>query len=219
MVKAFSIALNIFSTNRQRNIVGIPPEHLAALIRQHEDHSETQKRLIGRLETDLDLNERQMREALRILGEKDVPDEHLGAKLVEIAGHFENLRSGALTEPGDSPAIVARKLGVQEAIDAGELAKADALLEDIALEQRHSVERSAINLAGTLARRAEIALTRLRYGEAAGHFASASAVLPSGIDNDDERISYLRSEASALYQQGDEFGDNAALLSAIERWK
>src|SRR5450755_3574814 len=144
-MSVFSIALNIFSTNRQSNIVGIPPEQLAALIRQHDDHSETQKKLLARLETDLDLNGRQMREALRILGENEVPDEHLGAKLVEIAGHFENLRSGASADPGDSPGIVALKLDVQNAIDAGELAKADALLEDIALEQRHSVERSASN--------------------------------------------------------------------------
>jgi tetratricopeptide (TPR) repeat protein len=213
-----NFSINILSTNRQSNTVGIPPELLAALIRQHEDQSETRKKLIARLEADLDLNERQMREALRILGENDVPDEHLGAKLVEIAGHFENLRSGASADPGDSPTIVALKLDVQKAIDAGELAKADALLEDIALEQRHSTERSASNLAGTLARRAEIALTRLRYGEAAGHFASAAAVLPSGIDHDDKRIGYLTGEATALYQQGDEDGDNAALLSAIERY-
>jgi hypothetical protein len=72
---------------------------------------------------------------------------------------------------------------------SGELAKADALLEDIAHNQRRSVECSAINLAGTLARRAEIALTRLRYGEAAGHFASAAAVLPSEMDHDGERES------------------------------
>ena len=30
---------------------------------------------------------------------------------------------------------------------------------------------------------------------------------------------YLQREANALYQQGDEFGDNRALLSAIERYK
>jgi tetratricopeptide (TPR) repeat protein len=215
----FNLALNFRSTNRQNIVVGIPQEQLAALIRQHEDHSETQKKLIARLETGLDLNERQMREALRILGQNDVSAEHLGAKLVEIANHFSNLRSGAMADPGDSPAIVALKSEVQKAVDAGELANADALLEDIALEQRQSIERSAVNLADTLARRAEIALTRLRYGEAAGHFASAAAVLPSGIDHDDPRISYLASEAYALYQQGDEFGDNAALLSATERFQ
>ncbi|WP_315718633.1 MULTISPECIES: tetratricopeptide repeat protein [unclassified Bradyrhizobium] len=212
----FSVALNILSRNRQINISGIPPEELGALIRQHEDHTGTQKKLIARLQADLDLNERQMREALRILGENDVLNEHLGAKLVAIAGHFENLRPGALPDAGDSPAIIALKLDVQKAIDAGKLARADALLEDIAIEQRHNVERSAINLAGTLARRAEIALTRLRYREAAEHFASAAAVIPSGINHEDRRLGYLTQEASTLYLQGHEFGDNAALLSAIE---
>src|SRR6202011_2007438 len=128
-MSVFNLSVNVGGTNRQSNIVGIPPEQLTALIRQHEDHSETQKKLIARLETDLDLNERQMRAALRILGENDVPNEHLGAKLVEIAGHFENLRSGALADLGDSPAIVALKSDVQKAIDAGELARADELLE------------------------------------------------------------------------------------------
>ena len=33
------------------------------------------------------------------------------------------------------------------------------------------------------------------------------------------RISYLQKEASALYQQGDELGDNDALFSAIERYQ
>ena len=36
--------------------------------------------------------------------------------------------------------------------------------------------------------------------------------------HEDKRISYLQKEASALYQEGDEFGDNDALLSAIERY-
>jgi hypothetical protein len=48
-----NFALSFLSTNRQNNIVGIPQEQLAALIRQHDDHSETQKKVIARLETDL----------------------------------------------------------------------------------------------------------------------------------------------------------------------
>jgi tetratricopeptide (TPR) repeat protein len=216
---AFNLALNVLSANRQANITGVPPEQLAAIIRQHEDHSETQKKLIERLERDLDLNERQMREALRILGENDVPNERLGAKLIEIASHFVNLRSGASADPGDSPALVVLKLEVQKAIDAGDLTKADALLEDIATEQRRDVARTAINLSSTLARRAEISMTVLRYREAAGHFASAAAVLPSGSECDDMRISYTGAEARALYLQGYEFGDNGALLSAIDRFR
>lgn len=86
----------IGGTNYQSKIVCIPPEQLAALIRQHEDHFQTQKKLIERLERDLDLNESQMREALRILGENDVPVLHLGAKLVQIAGHFQNLKEWSI---------------------------------------------------------------------------------------------------------------------------
>ena len=55
------------------------------------------------------------------------------------------------------------------------------------------------------------------YGEAAQHLANAAAVLPAEGTHQDKRIGYLEKEANALYRQGDEFGDNGALLSAIER--
>src|SRR5262249_4961987 len=58
---------------------------------------------------------------------------------------------------------------------------------------------------------------RLRYAEAATHFANAAAVfLPKSV-HEEKRIEYLRREAGALYLQGQEFGDNGALRSAIER--
>ena len=41
---------------------------------------------------------------------------------------------------------------------------------------------------------------------------------PHKSAHEDMRIGYLQKEASALYQQGDELGDNRALLSAIERY-
>jgi tetratricopeptide (TPR) repeat protein len=58
----------------------------------------------------------------------------------------------------------------------------------------------------------------LRYREAATHFANAAAVFPPKSAYEDKRLSYLRKEAAALFQQGDEFGDNGALLSAIEQY-
>jgi hypothetical protein len=75
-----------------------------------------------------------------------------------------------------STVIIGIPQDAQQAIDAGELAKADALLADVETEQRRALDRFAVN-------------------------------------------AYLGQEASALYQQGDEFGDNGALLSAIERFK
>src|SRR5215813_30635 len=198
--------------------IGVPPEQLAALVQQAADNSETQKKLIAKLEGDLDLNQRQIRAALGILGENDIPPERLAAKLVEIAERFKALQATASAQPGDDPKIAALKTDAQKAIEAGELTKADALLADVETEQRRALDRFAINAAETSAQRGEIALTRLRYAEAAKHFANAAAVFPPKSAHEDKRISYLQKEVSALYQQGDEFGDNRALRSAIERF-
>jgi hypothetical protein len=197
--------------------IGVPPEQLAALVRQAADFSETQKKVIAKLEGELDLNQRQIRAALGILGENDIPPERLAAKLVEIAERFKDLQSTASAQPGDDPKIAALKTDAQKAIEAGELAKADALLADVETEQRRALDRLAVNAAETSAQRGEIALTRLRYAEAATHFANAAAVFPPNSAHEEKRIGYLTQEASALYLQGSEFGDNAALRSAIER--
>jgi tetratricopeptide (TPR) repeat protein len=198
--------------------IGVPPEQLAALVRQAADLSETQKKVIAKLEDELDLNQRQIRAALGILGENDIPPERLAAKLVEIAERFKELQATASAQPGDDPKIAALKADAQKAIEAGELAKADALFADVETEQRRAHDRLATNEAETSARRGDIALARLRYREAATHFANAAAVFSPKSAYEDKRISYLQNQAAALFQQGDEFGDNAALLSAIEQY-
>src|SRR5262245_7517165 len=198
--------------------IGVPPEQLAALVRQAADLSETQKKVIAKLEDELDLNQRQIRAALSILGENDIPPERLAAKLKEIAERFKDLQATASAQPGDDPEIAALKTDAQKAIEAGELAKADALLADVETEQGRALDRFAVDAAETSARRGEIALARLHYAEAAKHFANAAALFPPRSAHEDKRIRYLKNEASALYRQGDEFGDNGALLSAIERY-
>lgn len=213
-----SIAIGGSVTGSTINI-GVPPEQLAALVRQAADLSETQKKVIAKLEGELDLNQRQIRAALGILGENDIPPERLAAKLVEIAERFKTLQETASAQPGDDPNIVTLKGEAQKAIDAGELAKADALLAAVETEQRRTLDHLAVSAAETSARRGEISLARLRYIEAAKHFANAAGVFPPNSEYEDRRISYLQKEASALFQQGAEFGDNGALLSAIERYK
>ena len=198
--------------------IGIPPEQLAALVRQAADLSEAQKKLIAELEGKLDLNQRQIQAAFDVLGEKNIPPEQLAAKLVEIAERFKSLQATASTQLGDDANVAAIKAAAQKAIQVGELAKADALLAEVEKEQRRALGRLAVNAADTANRRGEVALTRLRYVEAARHFANASALLQPGGEHDEKRIVYLENEAAALYSQGDEFGDNGALLRAIERY-
>jgi tetratricopeptide (TPR) repeat protein len=204
-------------------IIGIPQAKVDELVRDAkrplEELTTQHRENIVLLKEKLDLNERQVRAALGILGENDVPPERLAAKLVEIAESFKALKATALAQPGDDPKIAALKTDAQKAIEAGELAKADALLADVETEQRRALDRLAVSAAETSAQRGEIALARLRYAEAASHFANAAAVFPPNSAHEDERISYLKKEVDALYQQGDELGNNAALLSAIERCK
>jgi hypothetical protein len=156
-----SIAIGGSVTGSTINI-GIPPEQLAALVRQAADLSKTQKKVIAKLEDELDLNQRQIRAALGILGENEIPPERLAAKLVEIAERFKDLQATASAQPGDDPKIAALKTNAQKAIEAGELAKADALLADVETEQRQALDRLALNAAETAAQRGEVALTRER---------------------------------------------------------
>src|SRR5262249_24925863 len=204
-------------------IIGIPQEKVDELVRDAkrplEELTTQQRENIALLKEKLDLNVSQVRAALGILDENDIPPERLTAKLVEIAERFKALKVTTSAQPGDDPKIAAVKTDVQKAIDGGELAEADALLANAKTEQRRADDRFIGNEAETYAKRGEIALTRLRYGEAATHFANAAAVFPPNSVYEDKRISYLKKEASALYQQGYERGDNGALRSAIERRK
>src|SRR5262252_10369519 len=192
-------------------VIGIPQEKVDELVRDAkrplEELTNQQRENIALLKEKLDLNLGQVRAALAILGENDIPPERLAAKLVEIAERFKDLQATASAQPGDDPKIAALKTDAQKAIEAGELAKADALLADVETEQRQALDRLAVSAAETSAQRGEIALTRLRYAEAAKHFVNAAAVFPPKSAHELKRISYLINEARALFLQGDEFGD------------
>jgi hypothetical protein len=118
---------------------------LAALTRPWEELSESQRKEIAKLQGNLDLNQRQVKRALEILGEADVPPERLAAKLVEIAEKFKDLRTAAAAQPGDDAKIT-------------ELAAIEKI-------QTEALDRLALNAVQTTAQRGDLALTRLRHEE------------------------------------------------------
>jgi hypothetical protein len=85
-------------------IIGIPQEKVDELVRDAkrplEELTTQQRENIALLKEKLDLNERQVRAALGILGENDAPLERLAAKLVEIAESFKALKATALPSAG-----------------------------------------------------------------------------------------------------------------------
>ena len=166
-----------------------------------------------------------------ILGEQNVPEEKVLLRLSEIATQFAATRDQLAALEPDDPHAAELARQAKDALDKGSLTEADALLgraeeseaaalrEARKLKQRaqEAEDRHALNLAKMEASQGDIALTRLRYTDAAKRFAEAAAELPAGPE--DERWKYLSAEADALYRQGNEFGDNAAALSAIERYR
>ena len=165
----------------------------------------------------LDLDQGQIRAAFDILREKEIPPERLAATLGEIAERLKAIQVTATVQAGDDFKVTGLKADVQRAIGAGNLARADELLADIERHQTSALDRLAANAAETSAQRGQLAVARLRYPEAAQHFATAASRAARGYP--EKHLDYLRQEAGALYQHGREFGDNPAVGSAIERYR
>ncbi|QLH39801.1 MAG: tetratricopeptide repeat protein [Defluviicoccus sp.] len=201
--------------------VNTPPEQLAPLIKAATDPltalTAQQQATIGDLQRQLGVGEGAVRAFFRILGEEAVPRERWTEKLAEIAERFKRLQQDLAATSGDTPEITRLKQDARIALEAGDLQRADDLLQQVLAEEDRANEQRRLQAAVTSAQRGAIAMTRLRYRDAAGHFAGAAARVPP--DHAAERLRHLDDEAKALYQQGNEFGDNEALQEAIERYR
>jgi tetratricopeptide (TPR) repeat protein len=201
--------------------IGVPPDKVEELVQLRtkdlSDLNESQRERIALLKQALGLTQGQISHALKIVGEANIPPEQLAEKLDEIAEKFKDLQLAAAAQPGDDAKITALKVEAQKAIQDGQLGKADEILATIEKAQTEALDRLALNAAQTTAQRGDVALGRLRYLDAAQRFAEAAAKVPSG--EKDERWKYLNEEANALFKQGLDFGDNAAAVSAIERYR
>ena len=157
-----------------------------------------------------------------ILNEKKVPDEMLAETLMTIAERHKALLAQVRALQSDDPEVRALRDQAAAAITAGRyddadtaLARAESLTLEAAPRLQTATDRRLSDAAAIRAVRGELALTRLQYRDAAGHFAAAAVTLPPG--HDDQRLACLDREAESLYRQGNEDGDNPALLAAIDR--
>ena len=167
----------------------------------------------------------------RILGEQDVPLEQIPTKLGEIAGRQRALMERWAVFDSADPATAALAAQAKEAIDTGRYDEADAILlrareqeiaaarqaEQLAHDAQQAAERRWLRAADADGKRGDLAMTRLRYADAAEHYAAAAGSVPASRQA--ERRGYLEQEASALYRQGDERGDNRAAALAIDRYR
>jgi tetratricopeptide (TPR) repeat protein len=209
-------------TNSVVNVVcGIPYEKFSeymvlAVSNRPGDYAELLHRLDALVPATSRVRVQAIAHFFAILREADVPPEHLEAKLIEIAERYQNLLGRMGRKPRDDPATIKLTTQARKALVQGEFDHADALLTKLQKDQDKAADQQALQAAETRAQRARIALSRLRYKEAAVLFAEAAERLPARDWYQIKRYRYLNDEAEALYAQGGT-GDNAALLAAIER--
>jgi tetratricopeptide (TPR) repeat protein len=130
----------------------------------------------------------------------------------ELRDHLDHLNN-------EDPRVGSLRREAAALIDAGRFDTAEAKLADAeaidlatiedmsALVDRHRASAAAIR-----AERASAARLRLNYTQAASHFAAAASIVAQ------DQVSawhYRLRQAGALFDQGAEFGDNAALREAI----
>jgi tetratricopeptide (TPR) repeat protein len=200
--------------------IGILPERLPGIIeaatKDWRDLTRQQNQTIDTLKKNLGVNADALRGFFTTLGENEVPIDRLSEKLLEIAGHYKEALAQSAPGPNDSPEIANVKSAARHALEAGQLDRADELLEQLEKLQDAAIASEQLECARTWAQRGQLAMSRLRYPVAARDFADAAKRVPE--ERRDIRLGYLDQEADALYRQGDARGDNAALTSAIERY-
>ena len=216
-------------------VAGVSAEQLPAIIaaatRDWKALTDEQREEIAALQDRLGVSEGALRAFFQTLGEEEVQPEHLEARLVEIAERQRMLLAEVSADPADEPEIAQLKEQAKAALDAGRLEQADNLFTEMEAaqdniieqkqreieQQKQEIEQQQLDRAATTARRGSVALTRLRYREAAQHFAAAAKRVPP--THPDQVFHYLTQEASARYRQGNEFGDNDALRDAIDGYR
>ena len=167
---------------------------------------------------------------LRIIGQQDVPLEKLPQALADVAEQYKSVMKRLTGLDPQDPVtrdLVAR---AKTAITAGHLDEADQLMtqaeqaelaaadqaQQLAEQAQAAAEQRLLRAADDRGVRGNIAMTKRHYRDAAQHFQKAADRVPAGHPN--EKAGYLHNEADALYRQGDEQGDNAALKRSIETW-
>jgi tetratricopeptide (TPR) repeat protein len=201
--------------------IGIPAEKLPGIIeaatKDWRALTDQQKQTIDALQQNLGVSKNSLKGFFVTLGYNEVPIGQLSEKLIEIAGYYKELLAQSAPRPSDGPEIAKVKSAAKDAVEAGQLDRADELLGQVEKLQAAAIASEQLEWADTSAQRGQLAMSQLRYHDAAQHLADAAKRAPE--ERSDIRLRYLDQEADALYHQGNERGDNAALTAAIERYR
>ena len=161
----------------------------------------------AKLATELQVTQVVVISFFRIVGEQDVPPDQIGLKLGEIATKYRSLMDRWSVLDTADPATTVLAAQAKAAIEAGNFDEADAALvrarereiaavrqvEQLARDAQQAVERRWLSVAEADGKRGDLAMTRLRYVDAAQLYAAAASNVPA--TRQDERRKYLEQEA------------------------
>jgi tetratricopeptide (TPR) repeat protein len=175
------------------------------------------ERLAAQVARDKGVEIAPLRAVLGKFGEAGVKDEDIPKRLDEKADELIKLRAKVDALQQGSPGLAAIAQEAQAFIDKGDLdgaSRALAARREASRMRRIDASREDAEI---LALEAGVDDLQLAYRAAAAKYAEAAALI-APFDTE-QQWRFLFDQAAALYKQGDEFGDNAALAEAIDIYR
>jgi tetratricopeptide (TPR) repeat protein len=192
------------------------PQTLRELTQAYKQLHETDTQLgefkakVAELADKLRFSSNAVSQFFKTLGEQNVPEDNLQARLIEIATQYAQTRDALAALKPKDPRAAELTQSAQQALDAGRPTEADAQLgqakdiEKAALLQARELrqqaqeaeDQHALNLAKIEATQGGIALTQLLYTDAAAHFKEAAELVSSR--HPDVMNDYLNRRSKAL---------------------
>jgi tetratricopeptide (TPR) repeat protein len=156
-----------------------------------------------------------------------IPIEQLPQKLMEAAADYQRTRNRITALDSEDAETRALAHRAHAAIEAGLFDEANQLLDEAAQadliaatearsrarQAQAQVDQCLLRAANVKGTQGSLAMTQLRYLEAAQYFQEGAELMPTNHPGDKGRL--LFDQAHALLQQGEERGDRDALTKAI----
>ena len=156
VIESVNIEGSVSNSTIQNTVIKQDPAVLAAMVKTFADEmaATTEARAqaeakAAELATKLGFTKAAVTEFFKILGETDVPEEKIPARLVEIASHFAQTRDELAALAPDDAHAANLPGSAKSALDAGRLVEADNLLDQAkeaelaALGQAHELKQKA----------------------------------------------------------------------------
>lgn len=146
------------------------------------------------------------------MGESEVPAEQIAARLAAKAEEYLALREQWARVADTQPDVTAVRQEAFARLEKGELDAARALIGAARTRLKEARLVAAREEATLLADEAQVDMLALRYRDAAAKYAEAGELVAFEAG---AVIRCIERRANALLMQGEEFGDNAALVEAL----